>query len=60
LCNDAWEAIRVTAGGWEVIPSEEVPVRFVRSVYMSPLPYPARDGSLDDLKALITIPEATS
>jgi hypothetical protein len=60
LCNDAWEAIRVTAGGWEVVPSEEVPVRFVRSDYMSPLPYPARDGSLDDLKALITIPEAAS
>src|SRR5215213_3630796 len=60
LCNEAWEAVRVTAKGREVIPSEEVPVRFARSDYMIELPHPTEDGSLDDLKALITIPEATS
>jgi hypothetical protein len=62
LCNEEWEAIRVRPGKrtWEVVPSEEVPVRFVRSDYMEALPHPTRDGSLDDLKGLITIPEATS
>jgi hypothetical protein len=60
LANDNWEAVEITKEGRNVIPSEQVPVRFVRSDVMLPLPYPTRDGSLDDLKKLLTIPQAKS
>jgi hypothetical protein len=53
LANERWEVVEITAGGWRVLPSERVPVRFRRSRGMLPLPTPARgrdDGDgLDDL-----------
>ena len=53
LANERWEVVEITAGGWRVLPSERVPVRFRRSRGMLPLPTPTRgrdDGdALDDL-----------
>ena len=52
LCNDAWEAIEVTAKGWNVI--QNPPVKFRRTNGMLPLPKPIPGGSLDgDLKPLL-------
>lgn len=53
LANESWEVVEVTAGGWRVLPGDQVPVRFRQPRGMLALPTPAapqdgRDG-LDDL-----------
>lgn len=53
--DDTWHALEVTASGWRTIQSAEVPVRFIRSSGMLPLPTP-QPGSIDDLAAAITVP----
>jgi DnaJ-class molecular chaperone len=42
LGDNEWRAVKVTAGGWEVI--TDPPVRFVRSGSMRPLPLPVKGG----------------
>ncbi len=56
LCNDAWQCVRVTAKGWSLVAGEGAPL-FTRSTSMRPLPVPERGGKLDDLWALINVPE---
>src|SRR4051812_34313923 len=51
LCDDRWEAVRVTADGWDVV--ADPPVRFVRRRGMQPLPTPAPGGRVADLRPLI-------
>jgi hypothetical protein len=53
LCNDRWEAVELTSKGWNVV--QNPPVRFRRSRGMQPLPYPARDGSISQLRSLINV-----
>ena len=53
LCNDRWEAVRVTKTNWKVI--QNPPVKFVRPGGMLPLPHPAKAGSLRDIERLTTI-----
>ena len=48
LCNDAWEAVKIAAGGWEV--ASDPPVKFRRVQGMKALPRPERGGSLDLLR----------
>lgn len=55
LCNERWEAVEVTAGGWRVLPSRETPIKFVRKDNAAPLPRPAAGGSLGDLKPLLNV-----
>lgn len=55
LGDDAWRAVRVTAEGWTVVGSHEVPVKFRRPTGMQPLPEPVRNGRLDDLRELLHI-----
>jgi hypothetical protein len=56
LCNDEWEWVEVRNDGWDVRRGEP-PVRFVRSNAMLPLPYPTRDGSVEDLKKIVNLPK---
>lgn len=51
LCNEAWEVVEITIGGWRVLPSS--PVRFHRSKGMLPLPVPVNGGSLDELRPFV-------
>lgn len=53
LCNASWEAIRVSAEGWQIVANP--PVRFVRTDDMLPLPMPVSSGleSLHELRALL-------
>jgi hypothetical protein len=51
LCNDAWEAVRVTAAGWHVV--ESPPVRFQRTDGMLPLPSPERGGKIETLQSFL-------
>jgi hypothetical protein len=60
LCDKAWRAVEISVDGWRVIPSEEVPVKFVRSKGMLPLPEPTESeatGALAKLRSLLNIGE---
>jgi len=50
-----WHAVEVTPGGWSIISSQDVPVRFRRSRGLRPLPVPERGGSLEDLRELLGV-----
>jgi hypothetical protein len=56
LCDDLWQAIRITNTGWEVVHSP--PIRFRRPRGMRPLPYPERGGSLDELREFVNVSDA--
>jgi hypothetical protein len=60
LCNDKWEAVEISKEGWKIIPSEEIPMKFVRSNVMKALPYPTAGGSVDELRQMLTLPEESS
>jgi DNA polymerase I-like protein with 3'-5' exonuclease and polymerase domains len=51
LANDKWEAVAVSAAGWQV--TADYPVRFRRPKGSLPLPYPQRGGSLADLRPFV-------
>lgn len=53
LGNDKWEAVEITAKGWNVV--RDPAVRFRRSRSMQPLPLPARTGSILKLRSLINV-----
>jgi hypothetical protein len=53
LCNSNWQAIEITAEGWQV--TTNYPVTFLRSKGMLPLPIPEKGGSLDDLREFINV-----
>src|SRR5215212_2308559 len=55
LVNDAWQAVEISPQGWKIVPSAELPIRFVRSNMMRPLPHATRGGSLDELRRLLTL-----
>src|SRR6516165_1815869 len=46
LCNDAWQAIEIDAGGWRL--ADQSPIRFIRSSGMLPLPPPVKRGKTKD------------
>ena len=48
LCNDDWEAAKITTDGWEVV--SDPPVKFRRVQGMKALPRPKRGGSLGMLR----------
>jgi hypothetical protein len=50
--DDQWQAIRIDATGWTVVPSSDVPVRFRRLASSKPLPLPEREGSLELIRVL--------
>jgi hypothetical protein len=60
LCNEKWEAVEISKEGWKIIPSEAIPMKFVRSNAMKELPYPVPGGSVDELKEMLTLPEENS
>jgi hypothetical protein len=53
LGNVSWDAVRITREGYEVITN--APVRFVRKAGFAPLPYPAGEGTIDDLRPFVNI-----
>jgi hypothetical protein len=53
LCNQTWQAVRVTPQGWEVI--EDPPVRFRRSRGMLDLPTPEPGGTVDQLRDFVNL-----
>lgn len=55
LCTEEWEAVEITGSGWRVIPSEDVPVRFLRKDNAASLPYPVGGGSVASLRPLLNV-----
>jgi 5S rRNA maturation endonuclease (ribonuclease M5) len=58
LCNEAWEAVEITASGWKVV--SDPPVRFYRSQGMRSLPHPVQGGSIAELRPLVNLPDQDS
>jgi hypothetical protein len=47
--------VKITAEGWNIIPSADAPVRFRRPAGLQPLPQPTRGGTLSDLRTLVNV-----
>lgn len=53
LANDAWEAVAISASGWNVV--SDPPVRFIRTAQTKALPRPIRGGRVSDLRPLLNL-----
>ena len=53
LCDERWRAIEVSADGWRIV--ETPHVSFTRAPGMMALCEPERGGSIDELRALLTV-----
>lgn len=56
LCNDQWQAVKITSQGWEII--DNPPVMFTRSPTMRALSIPIQGGDIKPLFNMINIPES--
>ena len=55
LCNDEWQAVKITRTGWQVINAPDV--LFIRGDYMRALPTPTQSGDINLLWPLVNIPK---
>lgn len=53
LANPSWQAIKVSAVGWDLV--EQCPVKFLRRRGMLALPIPSRGGRIDGLRPLVNL-----
>jgi hypothetical protein len=56
--DESRQAVEITATGWRLVSSQELPVRFRRPKGMHALPIPQRDGSLHALDPFINAGDA--
>ena len=52
LANEQWQAVKITAAGWEVV---ENPLLFRRGAAMRPLPIPEKGGDLRVLRRFVNV-----
>ena len=55
LANSDWQVVEISSNGWKVIESQECPIRFRRAQGMSPLPAPARGGTINELRRFLNV-----
>lgn len=55
LCNEAWEVVEISPTGWKVL--IDSPIKFRRAKGMLPLPHPEKDGSIEDLRPFVNVPD---
>jgi hypothetical protein len=55
LCNDSWEIVEISSGGWRIIDASEAPIRFRRTAGIQALPHPERGGSLEQLRRHVPV-----
>ena len=55
LCNEQWEAVKITAVGWETLSSEVVPIKFTRKDNSASLPHPESGGTVESLRPLLNV-----
>jgi hypothetical protein len=53
LCDSDWRAVEVRPAAWSIV--NPPPVYFRRCKAMAPLPGPAADGSIEDLRRLVNV-----
>lgn len=53
LGTDHWDAVAVSANGWDIVPA--APCKFRRPVGMHPLPTPVREGDISLLQNLLNL-----
>ncbi len=56
LGDPDWRAVKIDSAGWEVVTSEETPVKFIRPGGMLALPEPKRGGTAEQLRSLLNLP----
>lgn len=57
LADDGWRVVEVDETGWRVIAAADCPVRFIRPRGVLPIPAPVDGGSVDELRALLNLPD---
>lgn len=55
LANGAWQQVKITATGWEVIENIDSPVKFIRRRGMKALPIPQNDFDIEALRGLLNV-----
>ena len=55
LGGTAWDAVRITAGGWDVVRMGDCPVKFVRHPDHAELPAAERGGTVDSLRPFVNL-----
>jgi hypothetical protein len=55
LCNPEWQAVAITANGWQVV--NNLPIKFRRCKAMLPLPTPVSGGTVEELHRQLNIGE---
>ena len=61
LCNESWEAIRITRDGWNIVKSGEVPIMFRRYSSQQAQVYPSKNyppDIMDQFLALINLKDS--
>jgi len=53
LCNEPWQAVKISTAGWEVV--DVPPVMFRRAKAMLSLPTPKKGGSVDNLQSFVNV-----
>ncbi|MFW5916369.1 MAG: hypothetical protein ACOCTM_02730 [Bacteroidota bacterium] len=53
LANEAWQQVKITANGWEIIDNTNSPVKFIRETGMKAMPIPQKGSHITDLSPLI-------
>jgi hypothetical protein len=55
LCNTEWQAVRITAEGWSVVESKDLPIKFRRTRGMLALPLPQYGSTLGEIRSFINV-----
>jgi hypothetical protein len=55
LADEAWRIARISHNGWQVVESQDSPVRFRRVRGMLPLPTPEHGGSINELRSFVNL-----
>ncbi|MDQ4145628.1 MAG: hypothetical protein M3198_18165, partial [Actinomycetota bacterium] len=58
LANEKREAIEIQEDGWNKVANPPDAVKFVRSANSAPLPDPARNGTIDELRTFLNLRKA--
>lgn len=53
LCNKAWQAVKITPAGWNIV--NHSPVAFRRTKGLRPLPIPVKGGCITELRPFVNV-----
>ena len=59
LCNERWEQVRISPLNRQIIDAKDSPIRFRREKGMAGMCYPAENGSLEPLRGILNLENAS-